>query len=118
MFGPPGVAYVYFIYGMYHCLNAVTEPEGTGAAVLIRALSPVVPPDVAGIGASTRQLGGPGKLCRALGIDLRMNGWDLTSSALRILDAPVPPGAEVVVGPRVGIRRSAELPLRFRLLSV
>jgi DNA-3-methyladenine glycosylase len=100
MFGPPGRAYVYLIYGMYHCLNAVTEPEGTGAAVLIRGVEGVE---------------GPGRLCRAWGIDLAMNGWDLSRSRLRILDgAPVAEG-RVVVGPRVGITRAAELPLRFRV---
>ena len=115
MFGPPGIAYVYFIYGMYHCLNAVTEAEGTGSAVLIRALDPNLPQ-----GASpdwTRDsLGGPGKLCRELGIDLSMNGWDLSRSDLRILGASDVPDADVAVGPRVGIRRAADLQLRFRRL--
>jgi DNA-3-methyladenine glycosylase len=114
MFGPPGVAYVYFIYGMYHCLNAVTEPEGTGSAVLIRALDPAVPGAVPVSGWTRRSLSGPGKLCRELGIDLGMNGWDLQSSDLRILEGPPVEEAEVVVGPRVGINRAAELPLRFR----
>lgn len=117
MFGKPGIAYVYFIYGMYHCLNAVTELEGRGAAVLIRALSPSVPDGFRGTGLPARQLAGPGRLCRALGIDLRMNGWDLTSSALRVLAAPPSPGSEVMVGPRVGLTRAVDLPLRFRLLE-
>ena len=114
MFGPPGVAYVYFIYGMYHCLNAVTEPEGTGSAVLIRALDPAVTGTPSVAGWTRRALGGPGKLCRELGIDLGMNGWDLRSSDLRILDGPPVADAEVIVGPRVGINRAADLPLRFR----
>jgi DNA-3-methyladenine glycosylase len=115
MFGPPGVAYVYLIYGMYHCLNAVTEPEGVGAAVLVRALDSLV----AGVdpvpGWTRGSLAGPGRLCRALGIDLAMNGWDLARSRLRILDAPALPDADVIVGPRVGIKRSPDLPLRFRV---
>jgi DNA-3-methyladenine glycosylase len=110
MFGEAGHAYVYFIYGMYHCLNTVTEPAGRGAAVLIRAARAVSgwsdPPP----------LGGPGRLCRALGIDLSMNGWDLTDSPLRILEAPAVGLASVVEGPRVGIRRAVDLPLRFRVL--
>lgn len=120
MFGPPGMAYVYLIYGMYHCLNVVTEPEGTGAAVLIRALSPAVPDAFSGtrapVGLPARRLSGPGRLCRELGIDLSMNGWDLGLSPLRILAARPPAGSEVAVGPRVGITRAADLPLRFRLV--
>lgn len=71
MFGPPGHAYVYMIYGMHYCLNVVTEPAGHAAAVLIRALEPV-----RNIAGSTR---GPALLCKALGIDKRLNGHDLLS---------------------------------------
>ena len=99
MFGPPGHAYVYFIYGMHHCLNVVTEAEGTGAAVLVRGVEGI---------------GGPGRVAKAYGITLAMNGWDLTGSELRIGEGPDVLDEEVVVSPRVGIRRSAELPLRFR----
>src|SRR5207237_8038104 len=74
MFGPPGFAYVYLIYGVHHCLNVVTEPEGRAAAVLIRALEPVQ-----NVEESTK---GPGLLCRALGIDRRQNGHDLVSTDL------------------------------------
>ena len=89
MFGPPGVAYVYFIYGTHHCLNAVTEPDGAAGAVLIRALFPVenlpemrrrrgLPPAAA---APLRGVAdGPGKLCRALDITLAQNGVDLANS--------------------------------------
>lgn len=69
MFGPPGHAYVYFIYGMHYCMNVVAEAEGCGAAVLLRALEPV-----SGIESRTN---GPALLCRAMGIDGRMNGRDL-----------------------------------------
>src|SRR5579862_5205768 len=71
MFGPPGHAYVYFIYGMYHCLNVVTEREGHASAVLLRALAPVKNLD--------GRTSGPGLLCRAMHIDRRLNGHDLLS---------------------------------------
>src|SRR5258708_3520241 len=115
MCGSPGIAYVYFIYGMYHCLNAVTEAAGSGAAVLIRALAPAVPGRQSVPGWTRKNLGGPGRLCREFGIDRRMNGWDLSTSPLRILDGPAVPDADVVVGPRVGIKRAATLELRYRL---
>ena len=115
MFGPPGVAYVYFIYGMYHCLNAVTEPIGSGSAVLIRALDPEVPGSQPVPGWTRKSLGGPGRLCREFGIDLRMNGWDLSASPLRILQGRDVADADVIVGPRVGIRRAPSLDLRYRL---
>ena len=76
MFGPPGYAYVYLIYGMHHCLNVVTEGVGYPAAVLIRALEP-------GPGL-TLATNGPGRLCRALAIALAHNGQDLVSGPLRI----------------------------------
>lgn len=101
LFGPPGHAYVYFIYGMHHCLNVVAEPEGTAGCVLIRA--------VEGWGD------GPGKLTRALGIGLELNGCDLLKGPLRILESPHPLKEALEVTPRIGIRRSAELMLRFRL---
>jgi DNA-3-methyladenine glycosylase len=94
MFGPPGVAYVYLVYGMYYCLNAVTEPEGYPAAVLIRALEPL-----AGIDAATN---GPGRLCRALGLDRGDNGADLTAGGL-YFSAAARPGGAVVAAPRVGV---------------
>src|ERR1700677_1889082 len=70
MFGPPGYAYVYFIYGMYFCMNIVTEREGHAAAVLLRALEPV---------QNVGRACGPGLLCRAMEIDRRLNGHDLLS---------------------------------------
>jgi DNA-3-methyladenine glycosylase len=101
LFGPPGHAYVFLAYGMHCCLNVVAEPEGVPGCVLIRA--------VEGIGD------GPGKLTRALGITLEQNGWDLVSSPLRILHEPPPAHESITVTPRIGIRRSAQLPLRFVL---
>ena len=80
MYGPPGHAYVYFIYGFWNCLNVVTSPVGTPHAVLLRALEPVS-------GMSARSFG-PGLLCRALNIDRRLNGADLLGKVLWIERAP------------------------------
>ena len=109
MYGPPGFAYIYFIYGMYHCLNAVTDAEGTPGAVLIRGILldegldqmrwPSGRPGVQHIAD------GPGKLCRALQITRDQNGWDLTRSALLYIenDVGVPEG-DLVATARVGVR--------------
>lgn len=109
MFGPPGIAYVYLIYGIHHCLNVVTGPDGHAAAVLIRALEPVE-----GITGSTK---GPGLLCRALEVDRRHNGRDLTVGGDLFLADPGAPGAiEVVARPRIGVDYAgdwAARPLRF-----
>ncbi|HZX43906.1 MAG TPA: DNA-3-methyladenine glycosylase [Myxococcaceae bacterium] len=110
LWGPPARAYVYFIYGMHWCFNAVTGREGRPAAVLVRGLEPVT-----GLHAPAR-LDGPGRLCRALGITGAQNGANLTTSALRILDAPVVRAREVERGPRIGVDYAAEWaeqPLRF-----
>lgn len=108
MFGPPGHAYVYLIYGMYHMLNLVTEAEGFPAAVLIRAIEPVE-----GIEQmqtrrrrqhSINLTNGPGKLCAALAIDRRLNGHSLGLGETLWLEPTLPtPAAAVVTGPRVGI---------------
>jgi DNA-3-methyladenine glycosylase len=83
MYGPPGTAYIYFIYGMYHCLNIVTEQEGFPAAILIRALQPSEGLEVMRVNRGRRSdrdlTNGPGKLCQALGLDRRLNGVDLTT---------------------------------------
>lgn len=100
MFGPPGHAYVYLIYGVHHCLNVVTEPEGHGSAVLIRAVEPIE-----NISGNTR---GPGLLCRALDIDRRLNGHDLISADLFISAAPEPAHFSIVSAPRVRVDRSGE----------
>ncbi len=94
MFGPPGHAYVYLVYGMHHCMNVVTEPVGTGAAVLLRALEPVE-----NIEGSTR---GPGLLCKAMGIDRTLNGRDLFGSDFRILRAADSAPA-IMRRPRIGV---------------
>lgn len=117
MFGRPGLAYVYLIYGMHWCLNAVTDSEGFPAAVLIRAAEPV-----SGLPrlrarrpgrADDELLRGPGNLCRALGIDGSFNGHDLARAPLRIAPGVEVPDAHVGRGPRVGISRAVEHPLRF-----
>jgi DNA-3-methyladenine glycosylase len=109
MFGPPGRAYVYLIYGMYHCLNAVTEREGFPAAVLIRALEPEPDPE-AGLAARTS---GPGLLCRALRIDRTFNGERLDGPRIAIESGDRPadepqPCAPVAAGPRVGVAYAGE----------
>lgn len=93
MFGPPGHAYVYLIYGMYCCMNVVTEREGHAAAVLLRALEPVH-----GI---TGKTSGPGLLCRAMEIDRRLNGQDLLSADFFIADGPAP--QRIIKRPRIGV---------------
>lgn len=118
MFGPPAVAYVYFIYGMHHCVNAVAHEPGKAGAVLIRAAEPMV-----GLSVMRQRrpqarrrcdlTSGPGKLTQAFGIGNEHNGWLLASSALRIVEPPAADGLRVVVSPRIGIRKCATWPLRF-----
>ena len=110
LWGPPGRAYVYFVYGMHWCFNAVTGREGRPAAVLVRGLEPL-----SGFDGPVR-LDGPARLCRALDITGAQNGADLLTSELRILDAPAVPGRAVERGPRIGVdyaKEWAQAPLRF-----
>jgi DNA-3-methyladenine glycosylase len=116
LFGPPGRAYVYLSYGVHSLLNAVAEPEGEAAAVLIRALEPTAGIELMrarrGTRADTDLCSGPGKLTEALGIGLEHNGADLLAGPFELLDrdgeAP-----EVVAGPRVGITKAVDRPWRF-----
>lgn len=94
MFGPPGVAYIYLIYGMYYCMNVVTEPKGNASAVLLRAVEPL-----RGITGRTQ---GPGLLCRAMGIDKQLNQADLAGDKLFIADNHFPE-FKIVRRPRVGV---------------
>jgi DNA-3-methyladenine glycosylase len=94
MYGKAGLAYVYLIYGMHHCFNAVTEIEGYPGAVLVRAIEPL---------ENAERGGGPALVCRALHIDRRCNGIDLVSSNLCLEDAPSVPNEEVRIGPRIGV---------------
>ena len=108
MFGPPGHAYVYFIYGMYHCMNVVTEREGHASAVLLRAVEPVK--NVAG------RTQGPGLLCQAMHIDKRLNGHDLLSDDFFIAAPSQVEKAVIVKRPRIGVdyaKHWAKRHLRF-----
>jgi DNA-3-methyladenine glycosylase len=118
MFGPPGHLYVYFTYGMHHCLNVVTGSDGEGSAVLLRAAEPLE-----GVQEMARRRGtddpralcsGPGRLCQALGIAREENGLDVVRGhELWLLEGtPVSP-PEIDVGSRVGITRGIECPWRF-----
>ena len=123
LYGPPGIAYVYLNYGIHYLVNAVTEPEGCPAAVLIRALEPLDGEALMrrrrtrGAGRRAADLPaadlcrGPGNLTRALGISLKHNRLDLTRSALRIEDRALPP-RDVIWGARVGISAGQEHPWR------
>ena len=106
LFGKPGTAYVYFIYGMYFCFNVVTEPEDTAGAVLIRAVAPVHP---------LENTNGPAKLCREMSISRELNGVDLTDSKSEIwLEAGTPiPEDKIVTTSRIGIKMATEYPWRF-----
>jgi DNA-3-methyladenine glycosylase len=120
MFGPPGFSYVYFIYGMYYCLNFVTERKGFPAAVLLRAAEPVDGVDVLRRPSSkqpaARILSGPGKFCRAFGLTNEHSGLSLTGSTLFLEDRGEEAGA-VVAAPRIGVREAADLPWRFYVES-
>jgi DNA-3-methyladenine glycosylase len=109
MFGPGGRAYVYMIYGMYHCLNVVTEPEGSPCAVLIRALEP--------LGDLPGAVSGPGRLCRTLSVDRSLTGHDLSQSPLTLLNIPsLPALSPIARSPRIGVGYAgewADKPLRF-----
>ena len=112
MFGPPGHAYVYLIYGMHHCLNFVTRPEGQPQAVLVRALDP---------GPGTPRASGPGLVCRALAVDRQLNGVPLEPPLLYVADDGCRPRPEAIfTTPRIGVGYSgawAERPWRFCLDS-
>ena len=108
LWGEPGTVYVFLVYGLHHCLNLAVEREGVAGCVLVRAAEPLpgswLPP------GSCR---GPGRLCRALGLDTRLSGAHVFDAAgpLRLREGPPP--RRVEVSPRVGIRRAADRPLRF-----
>jgi DNA-3-methyladenine glycosylase len=107
MFGPPGHAYVYLIYGIYNCMNVVTEREGHASAVLLRAVEPVK--NLAG------RTQGPGLLCRAMQIDRRLNGDDLLSDNFFIAESEAEKFS-IVKGPRIGVdyaKHWAKRHLRF-----
>jgi len=109
MYGPPGRVYVYFVYGMHHCLNVVTEREGFPAAVLVRGIEPGEGLEVMRANRPGRPdaelTNGPAKLCQALGIDRRLNGVDLCANDELFLEEGEPVcGVEVMATPRIGVR--------------
>lgn len=116
MFGEPGHAYVYFTYGMHYCMNVVTEPAGSGTAVLLRALEPLD-----GLDEMQERRGpkidelnltnGPAKLCQAFGIGKSDNTVDLTGDALWLEDGPAP--KQIETSARVGISRGRDAQYRF-----
>ena len=118
LFGPPGVSYVYLIYGMHWCMNAVTREAGHGSAVLVRAVHPLH-----GVALMRQRrprarrdvdlTNGPGKLCAALGIGPAHNGIALQRAPLVVRAGEPVSDADVEVTPRIGISRAAALPLRF-----
>ena len=117
MFGPPGIAYVYLIYGMHWCLNVVTGREGHPAAVLVRALEPV-----AGEAAMAERRGrtrdlcsGPARLCQALGVTSEFDGHALDRAPLRLIPRKPVPAGSVARSPRIGVTRARERELRFFL---
>lgn len=124
MFGPPGHAYVYFVYGMHHMLNFVTGERGFPAAVLIRGMVPLtgIEKMIELRGRSGSIADGPGKLCRALAVDRSLNGSDLTGGGvLRVEEYTTVDGGSVAAVPRVGINYAApkdrDAPYRFLLLQ-
>lgn len=118
LYGPPGFAYVYFIYGMHWCFNAVTRAEGLPSAVLVRAVEPL-----SGESLMRERRGdkpksidltnGPGKLCEALGIDGALNGVSLQRKPLVIREGRAVTSDEIEITPRIGISRAVDWPLRY-----
>lgn len=134
MFGPPGHAYIYLSYGVHHCLNAVTAPEGVGEAVLLRSVEPLAGvelmrnrrglskdrADCAPLSISEARYlcGGPGRLCLAFGLDRSKDNVDLTTSeGLWIASGSPSRNDAIVATPRIGISQGAALPWRFTLRS-
>lgn len=131
MFGPAGYSYVYLIYGMYHCLNVVTDQDGVASAVLIRALAlPEIPADPAGSAKGQARLAaGPGKLCRHLNIDRSLSQVPLrqgqplwieypsleVETAIATHPASAPQPLELIQTTRIGLTQGAEIPWRWYL---
>lgn len=119
MFGPPGHAYVYRIYGMHWCVNVVTGEEGDPQAVLLRGLEPLTGGETMARrrGGRLPLAAGPGRLCEALGITGELYGHDLTRPPLVLEPGWTVPDARVGVGGRIGVRAAADRPLRFYVLG-
>ncbi len=117
MFGPGGHSHIYLIYGMYHCLNLVTEPDGKAAALLLRAAEPRegIKTMLRNSPATTKPeqlLSGPGKLCRSFGLSLEQNRFDLTSGSLTVEDHGESV-SRICQTSRIGIRKGTEKNWRF-----
>jgi DNA-3-methyladenine glycosylase len=108
LFGPPGTVYVYLVYGRHHCLNLAVDRDGFPGCVLVRAAEPL-----AGSALAPDACRGPGRLCRALGIDASLSGRHLFEADPPLTLREREPPARVVVAPRVGLRRAADRLLRF-----
>jgi DNA-3-methyladenine glycosylase len=118
LYGPPGISYVYFIYGMYWCFNAVTREEGSPSAVLVRALEPLSGTPLMRlrrprIKRDIDLTNGPGKLCTALGITGAMTGKSLQRKPLVVREGQSIPDSHVAVTTRIGITQAADWPLRW-----
>ena len=116
MFGPPGFAYIYFVYGMYHCLNFVTEPEGFPAAVLLRAAEPEEGKEIMSRlspgNSGCDLLNGPGKFCRSFGLTREQNGLDLTGDRM-YLENRLAAVKQIGHSTRIGVRNGADRRWRF-----
>ena len=120
MFGPAGHAYVYFTYGMHYCCNIVAGEEGYGAGVLIRAVEPLTGIEV--LEARRGKQGvevtnGPAKLCQALGINLDMNGHDLSVAPFKLVMQSKLPEPDIVTATRIGISKAKEVLWRFYIID-
>jgi DNA-3-methyladenine glycosylase len=118
MFGKPGHVYVYFTYGMHYCCNIVTDAEGAGSAVLIRAVEPVEGEEhmqALRHAEGVRLSNGPAKLCQALAIDKTLNGHDISALPLRLILQPSLSDDEIIHTQRIGITKSTALLWRFHI---
>lgn len=117
MFGPAGHAYVYFTYGMHYCCNIVVGEDGYGAGVLIRAVEPLANFKILehrrGGKTGVEVTNGPAKLCQALGIDVAMNGHDLSLSPLKLIKQSKLPEPDIVTTTRIGVSKAKEILWRF-----
>jgi len=121
MFGQAGHAYVYFTYGMHHCLNVTADAPGLAGAVLLRALEPLAGVEIMRArgdhGPESRLLSGPGKIGRAFGLSLEDNGRDFTRGPLGLAAGSPVPDREVTTSRRIGISRAVDLPYRFAVIG-
>jgi DNA-3-methyladenine glycosylase len=121
MFGAAGHAYIYFSYGVHHCLNVTAHAPGVAGAVLLRALEPLAGMEVmrrrGDHGPEVRLLSGPGKIGRGFGLTLKDNGRDFTRGPLGLAAGTPVPDGQVAITRRIGISRAVELPYRFSVMG-